>query len=497
MPSLPRLSDVVETAQRSAGYLSDLTACTTPKVRKILAGRLFRAVALVTTVATACKVAASLKEIAVAARFGSGAEVDVFLMAFTFPAMFVNVVSASMPASFIPQYVYTRTRHGDGDAHALYSNVLLTSISAALLASILCGIWARVILGTMAKGFDVQKLQIAIQCFYVLLPLPVLTSMTMLWSGVLNAHDRFLAAAMYPIITTLATVAAVMSPLSGVRGGLVLACAATLGAIAEAVFIGASLKRSGFHLSPGWSGIHALTPVVAREFAFLAACGVGMGGVTVINQSLAGRLQSGSVAAFSYGAKVTSLVASVGTAVIASIVLPQFSRLAANECWARLKRVASIYIVSTAAMLVPVTVALIAASRPLVHLLFERGRFTAVETQLVASIQACYFLQIPFVLPGLIGIRLLMSLGANRQLLLITTLDLAVTAAISRALASRFGVAGLALSTSIMYALACICCLGSGWRLLSRRVRQDIHAGHVVSSIHENKSKVPCLPGRA
>ena len=494
MPSLSRPSDFVEAVQRSAGYMSELTACTAPKVRRLLAGRLFRAVALVTIVATACKVAASLKEIAVAARFGSGDEVDAFLIAITLPAMFINVVSAAMPLSFIPQYVHTRTRNGEVDAHALYSNVLLTSTSIALVGCILCGLWGRVILGIMAKGFAAQKLETALQCFYVMLPLPVLTSVTMLWCGVLNARDRFLATAAYPIITTVATVVAVLGPQSMVRGGVFLARAATMGAILEAIFIGTCLKRSGFDLRPRWSGMHVLTPVVGREFAFLSACGVGMGGVAVINQSLAGRLEPGSVAAFSYGTKVTSLFASVGTAVIASIVLPQFSRLAANESWARLKRVASVYIVGTAAMLIPVTVALIAASRPLVHLLFERGRFTAVETQLVTSIQSCYFLQIPFVLPGLIGARLLMSLGASRKLLMIATLDLAVTAAISRPLALHFGVAGLALSTSIMYALACIFCLGLGWRLLGGRLRTSAHSGAILSAAFE-ETAAPIVRG--
>lgn len=466
-------------------------------VGKIIAGRLFRAVALVATVATCCKVAASFKEIAVAARFGSGAEVDVLLMAFTLPAMFTNVVSASMPASFIPQYVYTRTRYGERNGHALYSNVLMTSTGLAVFVSVICGLSGRLILGIMAKGFDSWKLQIAVHCFYILLPLPILTSMTMLWAGVLNARDRFLAAAAYPVITTIATLAAVLSPLSTGHGGVSLAWAATLGAIAEAAFIGTCLRRSGFDLLPRWSGMHELTPVVGREFAFLAVCGVAMGGVSVINQALAGRLQPGSVAALGYGGKLTSLVASVGTAVIASIVLPEFSRLAANECWARLKRVASIYIVGTAVILVPVTAVLITVSRPLVHLLFERGRFTPAETQLVASIQAFSFLQIPFVLPGLIGTRLLMSLGASRKLLLIAMLDLAVTAAISRPLASRFGAAGLALSTSIMYAVACICILALGWRLLSGRVGQSVHPdGHSPSALGA-RAAVPVLPGRA
>jgi O-antigen/teichoic acid export membrane protein len=85
-----------------------------------------------------------------------------------------------------------------------------------------------------------------------------------------------------------------------------------------------------------------------------------------------------------------------------------------------------------------------------------------------------------------------MSLGANGKLLLITLLNLAVTIALSRPLAATFGVAGLALSTSIMYAVATAAILLFGARLLNTRIEGWQAAGGIPRD--ERLRVVPCIP---
>jgi putative peptidoglycan lipid II flippase len=105
---------------------------------------------------------------------------------------------------------------------------------------------------------------------------------------------------------------------------------------------------------------------------------------------------------------------------------------------------------------IPLALIFILASRFLVGLLFERGMFTANDTEHVAPVQSLYMFQLPFYIAGMLFVRLLSALKANYVLMLGTCLSFALNIILDYALMKWIGVAGIALSTSIVYAAAFI-----------------------------------------
>src|SRR2546428_10029287 len=65
------------------------------------------------------KATATLKELAVAYRFGTGDAVDAFLIAFLVPSLVVNVVAGSLTAAFTPVYIQVRETQGVSAARRL------------------------------------------------------------------------------------------------------------------------------------------------------------------------------------------------------------------------------------------------------------------------------------------------------------------------------------------------------------------------------------------
>jgi putative peptidoglycan lipid II flippase len=104
---------------------------------------------------------------------------------------------------------------------------------------------------------------------------------------------------------------------------------------------------------------------------------------------------------------------------------------------------------------VPVTVALVLCSAPIVQLLFERGAFSAAETATVARVQAAYLLQVPVHLLGILYVRLISALQANRLLTIGSAINLVVNVALNIVFMRRYGVAGIALSTAAVYTVSC------------------------------------------
>ncbi len=93
-------------------------------------------------------------------------------------------------------------------------------------------------------------------------------------------------------------------------------------------------------------------------------------------------------------------------------------------------------------------------SETIVRILFQRGSFTADDTRLVAQIQNCFALQIPFHVAGILVVRLISAMQANHILMWASAYNLINNIVFNYLFLHYFGVAGIALSTALVSALA-------------------------------------------
>src|SRR5204863_8867154 len=100
---------------------------------------------------------------------------------------------------------------------------------------------------------------------------------------------------------------------------------------------------------------------------------------------------------------------------------------------------------------VPLTLVLVLGSKTIVSLVYERGKFTAVDTLVVSQVQAFYALQIPLYVLGILVVRLISSLRANHILMWGAIISLGLDVSLNLLLMTRLGVAGVGDSDSIDY----------------------------------------------
>ncbi|KOF52206.1 hypothetical protein AD428_21780 [Achromobacter sp. DMS1] len=103
-----------------------------------------------------------------------------------------------------------------------------------------------------------------------------------------------------------------------------------------------------------------------------------------------------------------------------------------------------------------------------VSVLFERGAFTAANTQAVAHVLRWGLLQLPFYFGVLILVQLLASQNRYRIMAAIAVGNFALKAVLNMVLAPRMGAAGIMLATSLMYVLSYLCYLAAVWRRETR-----------------------------
>ena len=428
---------------------------------------IFGAALTIGALTIAAKLLSVVKELIVAKTFGTSDALDAFLIAFLLPLFAINVVAGSFNTALIPTFIRIREKEGTEAAQRLLSNMLSWSLGLLLVVTLLFALSANTVLPLMTTGFSAEKYALTRKLFFILLPALVICGLSTTWSAVLNAGQKFALAALTPAITPVVTLVTIFA--LGPSWGIYSVAIGTISGVAlEAGVLGAGLKRQGFSLLPRWHGFDASVKEVVGQYAPMIAGALLLSSTVIVDQSMAAMLGPGSVAALSYGYRIVSFVLGIGSLAIGTAVLPYFSRMVAAGDWNRVRHTLKTYARLILLATVPLTLVLVLGSKTIVSLVYERGKFTAVDTLVVSQVQAFYALQIPLYVLGILVVRLISSLRANHILMWGAIISLGLDVSLNLLLMPRLGVAGIGLSNSIVY-LVSFCYLLT---MLSRHLRR-------------------------
>ena len=417
--------------------------------------RIFAASALIGALGTLATVAAFLKELVVARQFGRGDEIDAFLIAFLLPAFAINVVGSSLSASLVPAVVQVSTRQGAQAGARLFSSAVVSGAAMLVAVSVLLAAAFPLLLPAFASNFAPGKRALTLALFYALLPVVTINGIATIWSGMLNAGHRFAAAAAAPLLVPVVTVLFLLL-FARAWGVYALVAGTVTGMLAQCGLLAMALRRRGLPIVPRWHGLDANLRQVIGQYLPMVAGAALMSSTALVDLAMAAMLDRGSVAALGYGGKLAAAAVGIGSQALGTAVLPHFSQMVANGDKRGLRHTLvtwSRVVLATAAL---ATLLLVALSEPITRLLFERGAFTADDTRMVAPVQSMYLLQVPFYLAGILFVRVISALQRNTVLMCGAVISLAVNVVMNLVLMRYLGVAGIALSTSIVYLLSLI-----------------------------------------
>ncbi|HMS86384.1 MAG TPA: lipid II flippase MurJ [Nitrospira sp.] len=421
--------------------------------------RILSALMTVGALTVLTKIASAGKDLVVAYQFGAGDELDAFLMAFLIPSFAINLIGGSLNPALIPTYIQVRKEEGMAAATDLYATVLTGSVFLLAVTSVILFAIGPFLLRTVALEFPEDKFALTVSLFNTLLPCLLLSGLATTWGAILNAHEQFSLAAIAPAIMAGVTILALLA-LTHAVSIHALAIGVVAGTACHAALLGWGVVREGIRLRPEWAGITPALKTVWHQYAPMLAGAALIGSTEMIGQIMAASLESGSVSILSYGNKIPMLLLGVASMAASTAVLPYFSEMVAARLWDEIRHTLFTYTRLIALITIPLTVALVTFSEPIIELLFHRGAFTAAHTHQAAGVQSLAFLQItPFAL-GILAVRLLSSLKANHILMWSSAISLVLSIVLNYLFMHLLGVAGIALATSLMY-LVSMCFLYS------------------------------------
>ena len=429
--------------------------------------RIFRAVVSISAVGILVKGVATFKEIAVAGAFGRSDAMDAFLAAALIPGLLVNLISESMNQALVPTLIRVREQEGHERAQQLLSSSMLWMCMLLGAASALMALTARGFFPLIASQFSPAKLDLSIRIFYGLLPVVLITGIATNCTAVLNTFDRFALPALAPVVIPLAIIVGALT-LSGRFGIWAMVYSTLAGSLMQALVVEGMMEAHGYSLRLRWHGMTEAAREVAQQYGPVLLSGLVASGGLLVDQSMAAMLPAGSVSALVYGNRLVGVVVTLLAGAVSTAVTPYFSRMIAQRDWAGCRRTIRFWVRITALVSVPLAALLIVASHFVVRVAFEHGAFGPRDTLVVAPVMAMYTIQIPFIVSSRVFYRFIIAMRRTDLALYCGILNLVLDIALNLVLMRWFGVAGIALATSLWTVSTFIFLWYWTWKLLPR-----------------------------
>ncbi|MBD24854.1 MAG: murein biosynthesis integral membrane protein MurJ [Candidatus Marinimicrobia bacterium] len=411
-----------------------------------------RAVATVGSFTLLSRITGFARDILIAAFLGAGAAADAFFVAFQFPNLFRRLFAeGAFAAGFVPVFSHLLEKHGRARALAFAEEVMavLTSI-LALFSAVMIALMPWV-MPVIAPGFaETGELARATELARITFPYLFFISLVSLQSGVMNALDRFAAAAITPILLNLTLITFLLIAVS-LEGelSLFLAYGVSTAGVVQFFWMWAACRRA-------MAGIRFVRPRLSQEVKDVLkrilplSLGVGVYQINIlVNNALATLISAGAVSWLYFADRVTQLPLGVVGVAVGVALLPMLSRQiqAGNEAAAMNNQNRAVEI--TLLLTLPAAAGIAMLSGPITATLFERGAFDASDRYAVATALAAFSIGLPaYVLvkalaPGFFGRYDTMTPVK------ISVVSLVINVVFALILMRVFGHFGIALATSL------------------------------------------------
>lgn len=391
-----------------------------------------------------------IREIAIAARFGTSPDYDAYVAAFRIPdLLFLVVMSGAFGSAFIPVFAGLLARNRHADAWRLASAILSYTVLILGVVGLLTLLLANQLIGwVIAPGLPAEQQDLAANLTRLLLLSPLLLGIAIAFKGMLEAHERFALAAYAPVFYNAGIIfgAVALVPEFDVYG---LAAGVVIGATLHASVQGFGLRRLGMRLQllldRSIAGFHEVARLMAPRIIGQAAFQVNF----IVMTNFASREGTSSVGALNYAYQLFTLPYGVIALSVSTVIFPMMARQVELGNVSEMKATLSRALGPVIFLSLPAAVGLYAFRTPIVQVLFELGSFDEESTRLVAGALAYFAL-------GLLGwavieaiTRAFYALHDTRTPVVIAVSAVGLNIALSYFLVDPLGYQGLALAFSV------------------------------------------------
>ena len=269
-----------------------------------------------------------LRDILIAFFLGASIYADAFFVAFRLPNTFRRLFAEGVfNAAFIPSY--TEASLNNKNEGKKFADDVLSLLIIILLGIIfLVEIFTPTIVYLIAPGFieDSKKFSIAVELTRITFPFLFFVSLSSFFSGILNANNKFAAAAAAPIILNIFLIfSLIISYFFDLNFELNLSYAVTLAGLLQLLFL---IFFTKYYYKPSINFKIIINPKIKFFFKKLLPS-IFSSGATQINiliGTIIASFEAGAVSYLYYADRIYQINLAIAGIAIGTVALPELSK---------------------------------------------------------------------------------------------------------------------------------------------------------------------------
>lgn len=416
--------------------------------------KLVKAMITVSGLTMASRLVGLLRDILTATYLGAGVLADAFFVALRLPNFFRRVTAeGAFSVSFVPIYAKSLEKDGEQAAADFAGNAVSWMTLILAPVTLLFMVFMPQIVHMMAPGFvtDAYRFDNTVEMSRIAFPYMFFISLTALLGGMLNAHEKFGPFAGAPILFNACLVVALLIGAHVAPSvGHAMAWGVSISGLLQFLLMLWFMRR--YHIR--WTLQKPVLNEQIRKLGRLMVPGILGAGIVQINlfadMIIGSFLEEGTISYLYYADRLNQLPLGVVGVAMGTALLPMLARAVHSDNTEEAKGLFNRSLEICFLLALPAATALLVIPNAIIHVLFERGEFTATDTRMVSAVLMGY----AFGLPSYVAVKVLASvswaehdtLTPVKMAVICTSLNICLAILLSRVM----GPAGISMGTGFI-----------------------------------------------
>lgn len=423
---------------------------------------LVRSVGTIGGLTAVSRVFGFVRDMLLARVLGAGLAADAWQLAFTLPNTFRRLFAeGAFSVAFVP--MYTRRLHaedggGEAAADAFANDVLSVFLWVLLGFSAICMIAMPGIVWLLAREYQgvPGKFELSVLLSRVTFPYLALVSLVAMLSGLLNARSKFAPGAFAPVLLNVVMIGGILvgREMRGEGGddtivASALAVSLALAGVAQLAYMAWATRRAGVRLKITRP---RLSPEVKRLGMLIlpATFGAGIYQISqLVDTFFATSLPQGSLTLLKMADRLNQMPLGIFGIALGTAILPMLARHIQSGNAREAQRLQTNAVEIAMLLCLPCVAALAICAQAFTTGIFQGGKMTLADTQLMGNIVIALVAGLPAYVLIKVFQPAFFSREDTRTPVYVAAFALAVNIALNFYVVPRYGITGLAAATAI------------------------------------------------
>lgn len=393
------------------------------------------------------KILGFVREVMLAAFFGTSYIVDSYVMAYSIPNILFAAFFVSIGTAYIPIMSSKVEEEGNG-AGRTFTTQMIVIVSVLSLITVLIGlVFSKQIISIMAYGFDIKAKELTNYYYKVALFFSFFTAIITIFENYLQYHNVFAPQIVIDYIQNVFVIIAIIISAKYDYRFLIYGLLFGYGFRLILLYYCSKKNNYKFEFTPCdlKKTILILTPIALPVFLGTISHEINV----FVDRTCASFLQEGSIASLNYANQVSSILLTLTAAILSTVLYPKISRACAKKNYKTATDLLNKGISFLIVIIVPIVLMIISFNNEIVDILYGRGAFGEKAVLTTSSCLSFYVIGVLFTGLNDLIIKSFYALKESKIPMKCSMIAMIINILLNVILSLRIGVSGLALATSI------------------------------------------------